>query len=1147
MKPADLSRTSKRGALARARSLFKQHLGWTAGFPVADRAEGLAFVVPEPTSDFGLRVVTVDGRTLSRARRAECELVREYAPVLPELVGPVDDFRSRLAALLALIKPAVHGQSAVPTELFEPTLGVYGPRVCAQARAIARRWPELAPCMGALSWSMALAQTAVRPTLAWLEENGEALASVAQHTGSDPADLLHVLVRLMQRLGGKAVARLLTWLGAASTYRVATHGAEDHLASLTRALRSNPRKRRTFPETRPERDVVEPLLRFTYWLAVQDPRAARRALTLFELTAPRDTVMAWDAFWAELTTITRPVEATLRGGFPADSEALSQVAARVAAHRERIPPTLCFAGFLNALRYASAPQVVRFHRALEGALSALPQGLPPDAGVWLMLHWVRMHRESSTRRPYLPTLLDHFSRYLRAAPPAESAWLGPFRQPIPIPKEQRRKRSVDEDILSELRDKRAIATFFAALARVHAQVPEGLDRVQTGNLIGLVRETGCETRAAAYWMALRRASLSGMRDLDLCRPAVQLTGDDFANFADVWVALRKLRDAHDVCLDEDFARLLQAFRATDGLGVLRRVLLSGQGEHLANAIRRWTLLARTHAADAPLPRPAPGGAPPPAWASTYPRALRPWIARLAAVHEDPRPLVTRALRKFVPDPAAIERELAVLCALGHDRDPRMARRVDNLRARLWAPVALSDTQTRAAQAKLALALDRAVFADWERRLDAPLSAAVASLLGVKSQPSWATEPRHQRLLGAVAELSGQSRALGLRVLRLRCGPPPWDLRDAADNRRFVSALAQRGVAMTPWIEGIGPRAYGEGELSLTLALEADPLELLHMGGHFHTCLSPNSFNFFSAITNAVDINKRVLYGRDRAGRVQGRCLLALTDAGHIVTFYAYNHHARYAFTAHARAFVTELASAMGVVPVPDGEVSTLLASEWYDDGAVDLTQRFPFLQDGSALRRALFNAEPTEIVCLLEQAFAPLPLDHLSLPLVLRLPEVRARPPVVRALLPALRIAHITTADCAVLARDMAAHGDAALAWELIGERLEEHLLDTHRRTGRMDLQLLALLTTHRPATALAVLRRTRPRRGWPSEPDGERLFLAAEAHRALRRPARAALLYALAIDARVSKRTACRARRRIAALRAQGSHPGGRSGPSTH
>ena len=112
-----------------------------------------------------------------------------------------------------------------------------------------------------------------------------------------------------------------------------------------------------------------------------------------------------------------------------------------------------------------------------------------------------------------------------------------------------------------------------------------------------------------------------------------------------------------------------------------------------------------------------------------------------------------------------------------------------------------------------------------------------------------------------------------------------------------------------------------------------------MGEPFDTCLSPGAFNFFSTIANAADINKRVLYGLDAKGVIHVRCLLALSDEGHILTFYVYAHNDQRKAIEAVKSYVGALAKQMRTTMVAHGKVRTLVANDWYDDGPIDMTER----------------------------------------------------------------------------------------------------------------------------------------------------------------------------------------------------------------
>ena len=107
-----------------------------------------------------------------------------------------------------------------------------------------------------------------------------------------------------------------------------------------------------------------------------------------------------------------------------------------------------------------------------------------------------------------------------------------------------------------------------------------------------------------------------------------------------------------------------------------------------------------------------------------------------------------------------------------------------------------------------------------------------------------------------------------------------------------------------------------------------------MGHHFSTCLSPHDTNFFSAVSNSIDINKQVLYCRTKDSKVVGRCLFALTDTGLIKTFRRYSHQTHLPFDQMVDSFAEDLAQRMGTGLTSSGHVSNLVSNDWYDDGPV---------------------------------------------------------------------------------------------------------------------------------------------------------------------------------------------------------------------
>jgi hypothetical protein len=543
--------------------------------------------------------------------------------------------------------------------------------------------------------------------------------------------------------------------------------------------------------------------------------------------------------------------------------------------------------------------------------------------------------------------------------------------------------------------------------------------------------------------------------------------------------------------------------------LLHRAVRAGQGWLVREALAAEQVgrLIETAAALAALPRgrwPLSPIAEEPAvrsWSGRYPAALHPALQRLASVDEHAEVTAAKKLAQDLPDPADLRREIAALQSRA-PLPPRMQARLANLEGRLASP----PQPTPARLATLARKLEVTAGAvGLERLAAAALAEATARLVRSFRLPAWPDDwPRDRKTLQALHALLGLDpidRQLAGRLLAARLGPLPWDLRDEPANRDFLERMRGRGLTMAPWLDA-PPERLVVGDAPLELELCADPLQIFQMGAHFQTCLSPGSCNFFSVVANAADINKRVLYAR-RDGRVIGRCLLALTDSGGLVTFNPYCVD-RTDFAGAVARYTSALATRLGTELAPRGHVSTLLARDWYDDGSRDLVGRFKALHDDPQLDFA--TIEPGELVARL-RALLGRPLDDITLPLVLALPAVRNRAELVIPLAPALLAC--TTPPARVAAALMAMQqGERELADRLLGDHADVIGFDDHSWS---EAEMLAEL---RPSFLLARLRATRPRgvRSWRGD-SGLRLVLAGVALEALHRPAQAAAMYRHALE----------------------------------
>lgn len=491
--------------------------------------------------------------------------------------------------------------------------------------------------------------------------------------------------------------------------------------------------------------------------------------------------------------------------------------------------------------------------------------------------------------------------------------------------------------------------------------------------------------------------------------------------------------------------------------------------------------------------------PSPAWTESYPAALRAALSRLDEQLGPERAATwtARALRSDLPAAGALVRELLALrakLALAHS--PGLEARARGLQARLGRAPSLSPARL----ARLALRIQRRAELAWLEHLEASALEAAREGSGLASRLARALGGPEEPLFVALSRLPTRAREAALELVERRGGPLPLDLRDAPQNAAFLAQLAARGLRLEAWLgselQVEVPLADGQ---SWVLRFEHDPLEVLRMGEPFDTCLAPTGCNFFSALSNALDVNKRVVYARDASGGVRGRCLLAIDGEGWLLSYRLYACAERHALQAGLQAFVAALCAASGLRWRAEGTPPRLLASRWYDDGPQDLRGEEPAGR-AKAVGEALSQVKtPEALASLLWPERAPddpllsladaghvveqarLGCEELILALHERLPLQRLSPDLIRAW--CSRLLDLGRPDLAL----------DGLTGSRVGVRLarsaccrQADLAALYRRAARPDLAYRHLL-------------RVRPRAGWRGACDRQ-LEQAARALRALGR-----------------------------------------------
>ncbi|HOW37159.1 MAG TPA: hypothetical protein PLK34_02840, partial [Candidatus Pacearchaeota archaeon] len=185
-----------------------------------------------------------------------------------------------------------------------------------------------------------------------------------------------------------------------------------------------------------------------------------------------------------------------------------------------------------------------------------------------------------------------------------------------------------------------------------------------------------------------------------------------------------------------------------------------------------------------------------------------------------------------------------------------------------------------------------------------------------------------------------------RVIRYCFENQPNKIYEESPNKRELEALTSKGINFDVWMKGIASKEdYKRKDTEIQVYLETNPLKILQMGNVVNgSCLRLGAGQEESVIPNAAEVNKRVLYVKDRTGRIVGRKLLALDPEGILLLYRPYfnldktflsKERVISAIDEYVSRFSEEIgAKRMNPEDSCDKTPNSIFGGYWYDDGIV---------------------------------------------------------------------------------------------------------------------------------------------------------------------------------------------------------------------
>ncbi|GMU57827.1 MAG: hypothetical protein AMXMBFR33_69730 [Candidatus Xenobia bacterium] len=154
------------------------------------------------------------------------------------------------------------------------------------------------------------------------------------------------------------------------------------------------------------------------------------------------------------------------------------------------------------------------------------------------------------------------------------------------------------------------------------------------------------------------------------------------------------------------------------------------------------------------------------------------------------------------------------------------------------------------------------------------------------------------------------------------------------NRAWLERARRAGLKVGAWLRGFSATIEVGGK-TLMISTERDPLEVLKMGTYFQTCLSlEDGSNNQSLLSNALDINKQVLYARGPDGTVVARKLIGATARGELAGYHTYAHASLPDLERELGTRLVAYARECNLEPSDSATPEEVHWADWWDDGNV---------------------------------------------------------------------------------------------------------------------------------------------------------------------------------------------------------------------
>ena len=991
-------------SIPRAKLFLRARLGWLWGYPQYKTPQWSwqAWYYPQPWEQQNF---TPSEQDLAQAAYAYTRLIANFPKALPEVVGDVAVWREQVSLKLKAIRQLLAGQAVEPwSALLVPTRHQ---RLLRRVQHLTQQYPDLRLLLEQFMWWLSLDLTAVYAAVDWIEAEATNLTTLMQISDYATDTVFH-LFALTQKTPKAKVQRLLLimlnpiWQADDITYYKNTF--QQYFMYLQKVNTNSELREINIEDTH---KTVTALNRWQQWLVallLKTPKQRKLEIdAVTELLTPA-LLADWQA-WHELSrefvkTYERKRQSLIKMALwqnkscPLDKAKYAEAKAELLDYIRAWSPDLIFntpSLFLNMQQLFSLmnslhtqPFFAEYLARLSKQLARLPNShvlRDPATPLVFLWHWQKLAETDSNSDAYVRQTLSQWLNYLQSACTTEqlSIRLQPWLGLMAFAAEYhhwRAYKSPEAELIYNY-DTVDSALFFQQLAHLAECAPD-LMAEQVAVFYDFYVATPTTWPQLDYFLALKRQHLHLNTEVTDATVLARLLGNErspeqFVQLIETWQLAREQQAFPETKQLQalNIASWLQHYGYTDLVDLLKPAFAWDTVQKLSEQQQFLTLQEQT------LPSPLICSTSDVRFIQAYPLALHSSLQRLARYHPAAENVAKRILQTQFPETAQIEQEIAVLVnKVAHNPASHLQQRLANLRARLQQPLPVSAQRLQHLATKLDYAALNSVLTQWQAQCQQQLVQHLTHTLGIQQlAPAWLEDTKALTTLSGLTRLSVLERKLAVRLLQAEL-QGNYPLIHEPANRKWLEAMQAMGVNTNAWLQHFAldiTVSNADSKLHLQCRFAENVMAILQMGDHFNTCLSHDGCNFFSTLTNAADINKRVLFAYNAQGEVVGRCLFVISDNGHLLHFHPYSHLQQGVFEQAIEQVLTILEQRLGTHRAKTGQISTLVAKRWYNDGIATLMQTTPVLAQGSQFQR-LLTQKPLaihEVWDCLQTQFAP--------------------------------------------------------------------------------------------------------------------------------------------------------------------------------